>query len=237
MPLLLHAAQKSQKRCTAAVVKPMPQSTQELAAQALASLWRRLLQSYVHFSQPGCVPFVVAGTGATAEAPAAAQWAAGFPAASPPTTCDALIVHLFLCNEQFDTLSWVLAFCLIDRLQLHHYVRQRLSGMAFYRTREAMPPAFCLALEDAAQTLFTAYTLAFKWHLDYTVSIKYLTNLLPHSSATRKAILRATARTELAVLPVLGYNCAVTETHMAQLMEHFLTPAERSYVLRAVENG
>lgn len=234
MPLLLHAAHDPRKRCTTALVKPVTQSAGELAGQALASLWRRLFQSYLHFSQPGCAPFVMEAAQTCGEVVGASQWAAGFPASSAASTCDALILHLYVCNESLDALSWVIAFCLIDRLQLHHYVRQRLSHLSLRRPTDAVAPAFHLTLEDAPQTLFTLYTLAFKWHLDYTVSIKYLTNLLPHCSATRRAILRSTARSELALLPVLDYNCAVSDAHIAQLMDHFLTPTERSYILRAV---
>ncbi|KPI87735.1 hypothetical protein ABL78_3208 [Leptomonas seymouri] len=240
MPLLIRTAQKSKKSYDDALVKPFPKSTSELAAQALSNLWQRLFQSYLHFSQPGCDPFVTDAALCTAYIPRDAKstemrstihWGPGFSTAS---TCDALIQHLFLCNEHFDALSWVIAFCLIDRLQLHHYVRQRLQNISFWKPPSSLSAPFRLVKEDTPQLLFTMYTLAFKWHLDYTVSIKYLTNLLPHIGAARKAILQRTVKEELVVLQVLDYNCAVSDRHVAQLMDHFLTVAERSCVLRVM---
>jgi hypothetical protein len=211
-----------------------------LAAQALSTLWQRLFQSYVHFSQPSCDPFITDAALCSVTLPihaaartmgsSAIQWAPGY---SVARTCDALIQHLFLCNEHFDTLSWVIAFCLVDRLQLHHYVRQRLQNISFWRSLDSAPAAFQIVKDDVPQLLLTLYTLAFKWHLDYTVSVKYLTNLLPHPSSIRKTILHTTVQDELAVLEVLDYNCAVSHHHIEQLMNHFLTAAERSYVLRA----
>ncbi|KPA80718.1 hypothetical protein ABB37_04887 [Leptomonas pyrrhocoris] len=242
MPLLIHAVQTSKKRSADALVKPLPQSAKELAAQALSNLWQRLFRSYQHFSQPGCDSFVIdAAVGAAPITSGAKgtgrqrgmQWAPGFSTAS---TCDALIQHLFRCNEHFDALSWVIAFCLIDRLQLHHYVRQRLQNISFWKPLHSSPASFQLVKEDAPQLLFTAYTLAFKWHLDYTVSIKYLTNLLPQQRHARTAILRATVEDELVVLQALDYNCAVSDHHVAQLMDHFLTAAERTCVLHVVHH-
>lgn len=242
MPLLIHNQQKNAKAGSGdALSKPIPKSTGELAAEAFSNLWQRLFQSYVHFSQPGCEPFVrdaaplhgaPRGSFDVAES-RGLLWNTGFASSSTST---ALIQHLYLCNEHFDVLSWLIAFCLIDRLQLHHYVRQRLGNMSLWKPSESSPPPFQLVKGDVAQVLFTVYTLAFKWHLDYTVSIKYLTNLLPHPSAARRAILRTTVADELLVLQVLDYNCAVSQYHLTQLMDHFLTPTERSYVLRAVQH-
>ena len=241
MPLLVHVAerQQHQQKPHGRLVKPAPKSASELAAQALSNLWRRLYQSYQRFSQPGCDPFVTdAASAALATENTAGieaiRWAPGFSALS---TCDALIQHLYLCNEHFDTLSWVIAFSLIDRLQLHHYVRQRLQNISFWRPLDSSPTSFQIVKEDVSQLLFTVYTLAFKWHLDYTVSIKYLTNLLPHTTAARRTILRTTVKYELLVLKVLDYNCAVSGRHMAQLLEHFLTATERSCILRAVHRS
>ncbi|KAG5474226.1 hypothetical protein CUR178_04340 [Leishmania enriettii] len=218
----------------------MPKNANDLAAQSLTNLWRRLFQSYVHFTQPGCPPFVTDGIThrdcvddiAGSDAALDALWATGFAA---PSTPDALIVHLFFANEHFDAVSWIIAFCLIDRLQLSHYVRQRLRELSFLAPRkDSRTCSLRIAKEHVTQLLFTVYSLAFKWHLDYTVSVKYLTNLLPHKHSAQGLILRSTIKEELVVLEALDFNCAVSQNHLLQLMDHFLTAPERRYVLQVV---
>ncbi|KAG5499435.1 hypothetical protein JKF63_07998 [Porcisia hertigi] len=242
MPRLLQTSQKALRWQSKGKLKEsVPQSASELAAQSLANLWHRLFQSYVHFSQPGCEPFVadavtsfeclgaeISGSHAKLEE----MWAAGFGASSTP---GALIVHLFLANELFDAVSWIIAFCLVDRLQLSHYVRQRLRALSFLQPAGDNYSCFQqLAKQRVTQLLFTAYSLAFKWHLDYTVSVKYLTNLLPHTRDARGCILRSTIDEEILVLKTLEFNCGVSQKHLLQLMDHFLTASERRYVLQVV---
>ncbi|CAG9578024.1 conserved hypothetical protein [Leishmania major strain Friedlin] len=241
MPRLLHGSQRAGEEHEAEkLTKSLPRTASDLAAQSLANLWRRLFQSYVHFTQPGCLPFVAdvatysEGVDSVADSDTAldALWAAGFDASSTP---DALIVHLFLANKHLDAVSWIIAFCLVDRLQLSHYVRQRLRELSFLQQREDSSNCFLrLAREHVPQLLFTAYSLAFKWHLDYTVSVKYLTNLLPHTRSARGRILRCTIKEELVILETLEFNCAVSHDHLLQLMDHFLTASERRYVLQVV---
>ncbi|CBZ23746.1 conserved hypothetical protein, partial [Leishmania mexicana MHOM/GT/2001/U1103] len=108
MPRLLHGSQRAgEKHEDEKLTKSVPKTASDLAAQSLANLWRRLFQSYVHFTQPGCLPFVADiathsdGVGSVADSDSAleALWAAGFAASSTP---DALIVHIFLANKYFD---------------------------------------------------------------------------------------------------------------------------------------
>ncbi|CAJ1030062.1 hypothetical protein, conserved [Leishmania lindenbergi] len=241
MPRLIHALHRPEGgRGNEKLTKSVPKTANDLAAQSLANLWRRLFQSYVHFTQPGCEPFVsdsitdldCVDDVANADTALDTLWAAGFAASSAP---DALIVHLFLANEHFDAVSWIIAFCLVDRLQLNHYVRQRLRVLSFLQPRENSSSCFVrLAKAHVTQLLFTAYSLAFKWHLDYTVSVKYLTSLLPHARSTRGRILHRTIQEELRVLETLEFNCAVSQNHLLQLMDHFLTASERRYVLHVV---
>ncbi|KAK7200213.1 hypothetical protein NESM_000072700 [Novymonas esmeraldas] len=242
MPRLVRAPRRVTEDCAALTMpKAVPQSSSSLAAQSLACLWRRLLHGYVHFTQPGCDPFVTdaptaLGVDADGDVALDALWTAGFAAGT--SASEALIVHLFLANEHFDAVSWIIAFCLIDRLQLNHYVHQRLRNLSFWQP--AGNDAYGrlrLPRVRHTQLLFTAYSLAFKWHLDYSVSVKYLTNLLPHTHHARAHILHHTIKQEVLLLGTLEFNCAVSETHVLQLLDHFLTASERSYVLQVVHPG
>ncbi|GET90579.1 hypothetical protein, conserved [Leishmania tarentolae] len=241
MPRLLHGSERAgEEKQYERLRKSVPKNANDLAAHSLANLWRRLFQSYIHFTQPGCLPFVTdvttpsdgVGSVSSSDSELNALWAAGFSASSTP---DALIVHLFLANKHFDAVSWIIAFCLVDRLQLSHYVRHRLRELSFLQQHEDSSNCFLrLAKEHVTQLLFTSYSLAFKWHLDYTVSVKYLTNLLPHACSARTCILRSTIKEELVILETLEFNCAVSHDHVLQLMDHFLTASERRYVLQVI---
>lgn len=249
-----------------AVPRAPPQRPEELAAKAIAVLWKHLFASYTAFAQRGTEPFVVPPRqhgciaqcpceGSAAAAPPGcysafsvsnAEWGSQF---SRPGV-DGLVFHFYQCNAAFDTFSWVIAFCLMDRLQLDYYVQQRVRQVVLLQrggavsigegeSNTAWPdptPPFRLFSEYTFEALFAVYSLALKWHLDYSVSINYLVSLLPHEQRQRKSILLGTAALERKVLQQLKYNCFVHEDQVIQLLEHFLTATERNHILHAVNH-
>lgn len=221
------------------VHRPISKSPVELAAHALSLLWRRLFASYRAFRQPGAVPFVVSNPDDTSRGVRDAEWASPF---GPLATVDNLIFHFYVNNEPFDTFSWVIALCLLDTLQLDYYVQQRVRLVSAVQlcgsnggTAAACPPAeFRLYDHFLFETLFTVYGLAMKFHLDYSVTLNYLVGLLPHPRSLRKSILRHSAILERRILGQIHYDCYIHETQVIQLLDHFLTPNERSYILQSL---
>lgn len=243
------------------VPRSPPQCPGELAAKAISLLWGRLLGSYLTFTQPNVAPFVVqledndhlSGTllspNGSSDIPSTlavsdAEWGSGF--ACP--VVDELIIHFFLNNEPFDTFAWIIAFCLLDKLQLQYYVHQQVRQItAFHPDRDIAhtaigtdsavqenQPPFRLFANYTCEALFTFYTLALKWHLDYSVTLNYLVNLLPHHRRERKRILLSTVALERKILRQLKYNCFIHGDQVIQLLDHFLSLTERNYILSAV---
>lgn len=240
---LYYCREKRRKGAEHPAKRPV-QPAAVLVSGALFSLWSRLVSSYVHQTHNNDRPFLIRRedptscflpphTTATLLSTAVddEQWAAGF---AGDCLIQSLIYTLYDSNEAFDVVSWVLAFCLIDRLRLQHDVVQRMHRLMRWNE---VPQLFEVPESHLAHALFTLYCLSFKWHLDYAVSIKYLVNLLPHGSCDRARILQASIRTEALVFKQLGFNCTIHKAQMEGLLIDFLTPRERHYVVSAVRGA
>lgn len=235
MPRLVAEDTLKQKDAVCGPTKA-PQSPEELAAHSLANMWLRLYHSYNSFQQLGATPFVVQRdlsqkTPTTDRLLTDSFWLSGLDASSPSEN---LIVRLFLCNEHFDSVSWVIAFCFLDKMHLNHYVCERLRRISLLRSPPSHSTAYHLYQDTILHTLFTAYCLAFKWHLDYAISLRYLVNLLPHTAVQRRRIFTATLHEEALFFQKLDYNCSVSPVHVYQLLDHFLTATERVYLVKLI---
>lgn len=204
-------------------------SKDELAAGSLYLLWSRLLKSYRQFSLTETTSFISDAPNlnrALSSHVANDEWGSGF---APKSNLESFIFHLYAHNRVFDTHAWLIAFCMIDKLHLQHYVRKSIHKIIFWKTEN---PSTLLQIDPNYmwQFLFSMYSLAFKWHVDYRVSIRYLVNTLPHHEVLREHILKSALLFEVNILRCLGYNCYIDFTQIVQLVHHFLTSSERRYI-------
>lgn len=222
--------------------RPLSRQRTEIAVYSMHAIWQRLLKSYQCFSQSDAVPFVVPDA-TLFQSPEEGSLDRSSPAPAPGPSqgsywkrecpIDVLIAQLYVKNEALDRMAWLIAFCLLDRLQLNHYVQQRLHHITFW-TPEAST-TFRLPLCDVSEILFTLYGVALKWHLDYSVSLSYLLSLLPPCRPDeQQSLLRETGKKERYLLCCLNYNCWVSPSHLFQLLDHFLTSAERDYFFQVI---
>ncbi|CCW59766.1 unnamed protein product [Phytomonas sp. EM1] len=201
-------------------------------------LWERMLQSYFSFSQSGAPSFVIDGLEQykwnqlcySNFAIKDSLWCSGF---NDKNGVEALIFHFYYLNEDFDTFSWIIAFCLIDRLQLMHYVHYSLRDVGVCESTNGNNDMFRLSTSYLIHTLFIMYSLASKCHLEYHVSLNFLSFSLPLPGIQRRRILRVSARFERYLLQSLNYNCYVSENQVNQLLDEFLTLSERKCIFES----
>lgn len=203
-------------------------SNSEQVCHILNILLHRLLDSYRNYSANENDPFIITNNANSPRfemLPNDIFWLGAF---GPTATSEDLVFHLYANNEKLDTMSWLITLCLLDKLHLRYYVRRQLAIYAFGDggpTVDETPP-FVLSCSHLIQTLFTLYSLAFKWHLDYSVPTSYLVSILPHAKEQRRQILAATITEEVFLLKNLNYNCFVTPAHITKLLDNFLTKEE-----------
>ncbi|EPY33472.1 hypothetical protein STCU_02201 [Strigomonas culicis] len=126
-------------------------------------------------------------------------------------------------------MSWLIVACLLDKLHLQFYVDKRVDACALRGcvSSVALEPNSCMLCKHyMIQTVFTLYSLAFKWHLDYCVPTSYLVTILPHTKAQQRVLLAATIAEEVALLKKLKFNCFVTLEQITKLTDNFLTRDE-----------
>ncbi|CCW67257.1 unnamed protein product [Phytomonas sp. Hart1] len=207
----------------------------ETGANSILLLWERLLQSYLSFSQAGAPSFVINSTEEFQRDPPRYfefgvknhVWSSEY---NTKNGVKELIFHFYLANDMFDTFSWIIAFCLIDRLQLMYYVQQTLAKTGFCEPSDRKKDTFRLSTDYLIHILFIVYSLALKWHLDFSVSLNYMAHLLPFSYFHRRKILSASVQFERYILRLLEYNCYVSESQVTQLLDHFLTASEQKCI-------
>lgn len=130
-----------------------------------------------------------------------------------------LLECLLLGNWELDSASWLIVFALFDRLISRLNASLYDDGTCFFNI---------FYPEYSVHTLFTLYCISFKWHLDYTISLKYLVDLLPCTTESKKTILLATGAVEQCFLSILDYHCNVTRKDILELLELSLLPEESS---------
>ncbi|KEG13740.1 hypothetical protein DQ04_00811000 [Trypanosoma grayi] len=206
-------------------------------SRALFTLWCRLLESYQSAAYDDACPFLVghqhsprASAGAAWGAADDARWQSMF---GPRASAEALIFHLYYGFIDVDTAGWVIAFCIIDNLQLQHIVRKKMQQLA----GSAGDLPFLFHLGNSWRNLFVAYCLALKWHLDYNITINDVVNLLPHTSQNRPYLCMTCAMTERQMLHHLDYNVTVRPGQLLQLLDNFLMFDERECVMEALVSG
>lgn len=133
---------------------------------------------------------------------------------------EALILRLFSANRDVDSMCWFIALNFLDALTKKYYAEQQSTE----NSRRLLPLHRIRIPEDSkSQTLFSIYCLACKWHIDYTVKIRYLTSLLHCNDAESEMIVAAAAADERLLLQELEYNCYVDFKDVQTLLtRHFL---------------
>lgn len=143
----------------------------------------------------------------------------GCPSSLQPFSVRALLECLHCGNKEHDSVAWLITFVLFDRLIFSLDTELRTNN------------SFILNIfypEFSVHTLFTLYCISFKWHLDYTVSLKYLVDLLPCSSDNKKYILQRTVALERLFLTILNFCCNVSRKEILDILEFSLLPDDAS---------
>lgn len=112
---------------------------------------------------------------------------------------------LFDTNREYDSVSWILAFIYADKISC---VVKEGSKRSKFATAEFIAT-------HSLHFIFTLYCISFKWHVDYSVSLDYLVDILPFSPDDRKVLLTGTICLEKSLLELLDFNCYVTESDLA----------------------
>lgn len=139
-----------------------------------------------------------------------------------PFSVRTLLECLHYGNKEHDSVAWLIVFVLFDRLIFSLDTELRTND------------SFILSIfypEFSVHTLFTLYCISFKWHLDYTVSLKYLVDLLPCSSDNKKYILQRTGVLERQFLSMLNFCCNVSRKQLLDFLEFSLLPEDSSALL------
>ncbi|KAH8605580.1 hypothetical protein ERJ75_001609100 [Trypanosoma vivax] len=228
------------------LITPLPRripQTELLESKVLLSLWNRLLSSY-QSSASTCErsPFVVSGhenlakeNGCEARAIVMEDqfWRCGF---GKHATLEVMFSYFYCTLFHVDTVCWLVAFCIIDKLHLRHSVRSYLSSSAAFSdgSKGRLFPPFRFHVANSWSSLFVAYCIALKWHLDFSVTLQYLVELLPKNAEEQLHICKASAEVELQILWALDFRVAVKREEVQELMDAFLKPEERDALVRCI---
>lgn len=133
---------------------------------------------------------------------------------------------LFQCllygNKKHDSASWVVAFTLIQRLLLDsQQIHDDFVSTAFH-------PDYSIHF------LFTMYCISFKWHLDYSVALDYLVDILPFSNDIKEVILCRTSLVEQKLLAALDFQCNVSYSDLLCVLRKYLIPSDCEYLIQTL---
>ncbi|RNF00401.1 uncharacterized protein Tco025E_08808 [Trypanosoma conorhini] len=155
------------------------------------------------------------------------QWQSIF---GPHASIEALIFLLHCSFADVDAAAWVIAFCILDKLQLRHSVENRM-GRLCNSPRNA---PFRLHLGNCWRNLFVAFSLALKWHIDYHITLNYMVTVLPPNSHDQSSLRGVCAQTEWHMCHSLNFDVSVRPAELLQLLEDFLTLEERECIMCSI---
>ncbi|ORC93404.1 uncharacterized protein TM35_000012810 [Trypanosoma theileri] len=209
-----------------------------LVTKTLITLWNRLLGSYQAESTKEIFPFLYAEQDSQSiddntgiDVADNEKWQIGF---GSNASVGEMIFHLYYTLSDVDTAAWVIAFCIIDKLQLQHSVNNHLRLSS--NSSSCNETSFRFHLGNKWRNLFVAFCLALKWHTDYNITLNYMIDLLPHSSQDRQQLRKLSALTERRMCYSLGYNVFVSPENLLQLLEQFLACEERICLMEDITN-
>ncbi|EAN84168.1 hypothetical protein C3747_13g428 [Trypanosoma cruzi] len=143
---------------------------------------------------------------------------------------EAMIFYLHYVFADVDAAAWVIAFCIIDKLQLRHSIEKYMERLC----NSSRGNFFWLHLGNCWRSLFVAFSLALKWHVDYKITLKYMLDVLPSSSHDSFSLHEICAQTEWRMFHALDYDVSVRPDQLLQLLEEFLTLDERECIISSI---
>ncbi|EKF32906.1 hypothetical protein MOQ_003234 [Trypanosoma cruzi marinkellei] len=143
---------------------------------------------------------------------------------------EAMIFYLHYVFADVDAAAWVIAFCIIDKLQLRHSIGKYMERLC----NSSRGMFFRLHLGNCWRSLFVAFSLALKWHVDYKITLKYMVDVLPPISHDLSFLREICAQTEWRMFHALDYDVSVRPDQLLQLLEEFLTLDERECILFSI---
>lgn len=128
---------------------------------------------------------------------------------------------LFKGTTDYDSASWIIAFALVHRVLNSSRQENRLKFLS-----AAFHPDY------SVHFLFTMFCISFKWHLDCSVALDFLVDILPLPETKKKVILSHTLVLEREFLFLLNFQCNVTAKDLILMLEKYLISSDCDYAMK-----